>query len=130
MRIAGIVEGWITVDHETERTTNHAHTADDRVKSVSTSSFPDRHVVRDFTYTVRRKQSRDENVCRRPIELLYLDLSNGSNLKKTSPLIIENPSEYTGRVEMGKTKPIDRSVHPNQSDGVHVADDPVVLDRL
>src|SRR5437879_11882387 len=53
-----------------------------------------------------------------------------ANLEASSFLVIQNCAEDAGLIEVGIANPIDRTVHPDKSNGSHVANDPVVFNRL
>ena len=57
-------------------------------------------------------------------------IADGANLEPASFVVIENCPEDAGRVEVGVTIPVDRTVHAHQRKGAHVAYDSVVFDRL
>jgi hypothetical protein len=98
------------------------------VFTVPGSRFVDGHKIGNFTDTVGRQKTANENVGVRPIDLFVSDVvSARADLKSPAFVVIENGAENTGRVEGGKAEPIDGAIHADQSRGVQVANQAVVL---
>src|SRR5262245_22764297 len=54
----------------------------------------------------------------------------GGDAEATATLVVEERGEHAWGVDPRRTQEVDRAVHSDERDGVQVADDPVVLDRL
>src|SRR4029077_21063096 len=78
-----------------------------------------------------QKEPRNQDVGRRPIELLVPDtVSVGGNLEPAPFFVIQDRSKDARRVEVLVAVPVDRAVHAHQRNCAHVADDSVIFDRL
>ena len=89
------------------------------------------HEIFQLGDPIRQKEPRNQDVGRRPIELLVPDtVGVGGNLESAPFFVIEDRSKDAGRVEVWVAVPVDRTVHAHQRNCAHVADDSVIFDRL
>lgn len=57
-------------------------------------------------------------------------VGDGCDLEAAAFGVVEQRAENAGGVEVGRAMPIDGTVHADEGDGAHVADDSVVFDGL
>ena len=130
MWVSGIVERRLTLELEGQRSPDNADAANQAMDIVAFSSGADRHVIRHLADAVGIQKTRDQDIRRGPVELLLVGAVCSSNLEVAAFLVVQNACENTGGIEMRKAIPVDRTVHPDKRNRVHIADDAIVLDRL
>ncbi len=126
-----IVEGRLAADAKLHLAAGDADTADEPIGRVARLVGGDRHEILQLPHPFRRQEPRYEHVRVGPVKLLVLDVLVRRGDVEAAPLfIVEEGGKDAGRVEVGKTEPIDRTLDAHQRDGPHVADDAVIFDRL
>src|ERR1700682_1830095 len=92
---------------------------------------PRRHEVLQLGDAVFVQKARYQDVGGRPIKLLVpYAIITGGNLEPASLCIIQDSPENTGRIKVRVAVPVDRTIPAYQRNGVHIADDSVIFDRL
>ena len=131
VRVAGIIESGTAGGPKRHGPSHHLHAPNHLMLALPGSLLLNGHVVDDFRHAGLAEEARDQNVGVRPVKLFQRhSLGRWSNLESAAFFVIEDCGKDAGLIEVGKAKPIDRSVHPHQRDGVHVADDPVIFNWL
>ena len=77
----------------------------------------------------RRPKRRLQDVCPLDVDLLRLEGLVGGELERTPSLLVEEPRERRGRIQVRETEPVDRPVLGNQGTRSSVADDGVIPNR-
>src|SRR6266568_8281281 len=91
----------------------------------------DRHEVGDLGDALREEEPREQDDGVRKVELHLAGVGGlRSEQEAPAPLRIEQRPEDRRRIEAREAQEVDRPVLPHEGDGVHVADDAVVLDGL
>ena len=129
-RVSGarVVEPGLT-DHPEADLPAHGLDATDDV--VLVLRLGDGHVVGDFGHPGVREKAREQHAGIRQVELLLPRLiEERSHLESAALSLVEQGGEHRRRVELREAHEVDRPVHPDEGDGVQIADDAVVLDRL
>ena len=91
----------------------------------------DRHVIRQLDDPFFSKKSREQNVCVRQIKLAHSYVRElRSDLKGAAFLVIEQGSEYCRGIKLRVTEKIDRAIHADQRNRLHVANYAVIFDWL
>ncbi len=130
MRVAGVVECGPALQPEGHRPAHRGDPAQQPAAGAHTGLPTHRHEVADFADAVGSEKAGDQHVGARPVELLVRrHRAAGPDHEAAALLIVEDRGEDAGRIEVGVAEPVDRAVHADQCHGVHVPDDPVVLDR-
>ena len=132
MFVTGIVERRFAFHAERHLPARDVDIADDGMLLDRRHRRPDRHEVGDLGDTLGREKAGDENVGIGPVETLRRDPvgSSGADGKMPALLVVQNAGEDAGGIEVGKTEPINRTIHADEGDRPHVPDDAVVLDGL
>ena len=118
-----VVEAETKIHHHGHGSPDAGDTADNIRSAVAV-----RHEVRDLHLAIRRHPSghEDEGVCFVPSRRRH-DLASGGEQPPSVVLGAKERSEGRGGVESGKTEPVDAAVAPDQTRGVAVADQGIVL---
>src|SRR5690349_13925706 len=131
MALSSVVKRWSACKGNTHRPFNATDSAVKMVIPARIGRKSHRHEVFQFRNSIPKQESCHQDVRGWQIQLLVSDIfTNSLNLEPPALVVVENCSEDTWRVEVRVTIPVDRSVHCNQCDCPHVADDSVVLDGL
>src|SRR5215471_6570997 len=120
-------ESRLTPHLEAHIAANHRYFAYDliRVSAVAV----DWHVVRQFGHAFLGQKPSDQNVRLRKIHLAHTRVRElRTNLEMSTVLIVQQSGKNGWRVEVRIAQKIDRTVHSNQPDGLHVPDHTVVFD--
>src|SRR5215471_12095539 len=89
------------------------------------------HVIGQLGDTFLRKESRQQNVGIRQVQLAYANVFQlRRNLEAAALLVVEHCRKHRRRIEFWIAKEIDRTVHAYQCDRTHVADHAVILNGL
>ncbi len=120
-------ESWLAAHLETHIAPNHSYLAHDLIR------FPaftvDWHIVRQFGHAFVSQEPRDQNVRVWKIHLTYPRIRElGTNLEAPALLIVEKSGKDGWRVEVRVAQKIDRAVHTNERDRLHVPNHTVVFD--
>ena len=90
-----------------------------------------RHEVGDLGNSILGEESREQHVRVRNVQLLLSGpTEDGSDLEPAPSPVVEYRGENGWGVEVRETHEVDRTVHTDEGDGVEVANDPVILNRL
>ena len=90
-----------------------------------------RHIINNFAHSFVRQETGNQHIGLRPIELLVGDITaRGKYLEVPPFFFIKDGCKDTGRIKMGKAKPIDGPVHSHQSHRIHITYDAVILNGL
>ena len=93
--------------------------------------FRHRHEVRDFRDPFVGEKTGQEDVGIGKVDLLVPRIGKvRADFEAAAFLIIEDRRENRGRIELRETHEIDRPIHPDERDGMEIADDAVILDWL
>ena len=133
MRLPAIVEGAAADGREADGAANAADSAVELMieRGVGVGGETDGHEIFQFDDAVFVRETCDENVCGGPVKLLAANLvGDGGDLEVAAFGVVEDRAENAWGIEVGRAVPIDGTVHPDEGDGAHVADDSVVFDWL
>jgi hypothetical protein len=91
----------------------------------------DGHEVRNLRHAGVREKPREQDVRVGKVHLAVTHpVEDRRDLKKAAAFMIEEASEDRRRIEEGEAEEIDRAVHADERNGVHVSDDAEPVDRL
>src|SRR5436190_3592259 len=127
MPTRGIGESWLAAHLETYIAPNHSYLAHDFIRFAAVTV--DWHIVSQFGHALVSQEPCDQNVRVGKIHLTHPGIRElGSNLEAPALLIVEKSGKDGWRVEVRVAQKIDRAVHTNERDRLHVPNHPVVFD--
>src|SRR5262245_24576424 len=89
----------------------------------------DGHAVDHFNQAFFGQETSEQKVGIRQIKLPYPHVRHPrSNLKSAAILVIEQRGKHCRRIELRIAQEVDRPVHPDQCNRLHVADHAVIFD--
>ena len=81
------VEGRLAIHLEVDRSTDDTDAANQPVEIVALARLTDRHVVRHFANSIGIQKTRNQDICRGPVELLLTRAVRWRNLKVVRPFL-------------------------------------------
>jgi hypothetical protein len=125
--LASVVEGWATIDFDWYLTPYDPDVADQVVAWFTI--ILNGHEVQYLGDALGSAEAGKENIGTRQVELLTASVLCRTETEVATPLVIQDRSEDTGRVESGQAKPIYSPVRADQSSSVKITYDPVIFNR-
>src|SRR5262245_28269816 len=121
-----IVEAGPATHRQMHIASDHRHPSDDLIR-LFTVLF-NRHVVRQLDDAFFGKKARKQDICLRQIELTDPHVREiVSNFKAAAALIVEERGKNRWRIEIRIAQEIDRAVHADQRDRLHIPDYAVIF---
>ena len=129
MRRSCIVKSRLATHFESNVASNDADAANDFIRIVR--SVCDGHVIGKFGDAFFGKEARYQNVGFWQVELAHTYVGKlRLDVKATTVFVVEEGSKYSGGIEVGVAKKINRAMHSDERNRVHVADDTIIFDGL
>ena len=125
---AGVVEARRAVASEADLAAHRLHPAHEVVRHAR---ILHRHEVGDLRHAIGGQEPGEQHVGVGQVKLLVPRRRRAAgDLEAAAALRVEQRGEHRRRIEAREAHEVDRAVLRDQRDGVQVADDAVVLDRL
>ena len=91
--------------------------------------FTDGHEVFDFGDAIFQRETGDQDIGGRPVELALTHFfGDGIDLEAAAFFVVEDRAEDAGGIEVGRAVPVDGAVATDERGRAHVADDAIVGD--